>query len=184
MLSALADRQIETILKVFGHNLLDHMIFIWGTNKISNRKIVNSKIEFKILFPNLWRNRNFKDEYYSVRTKAYALKKTFCADGFHSFIFTQGDTPSSFALGYQYFAHTGLNPNSHLKQIWITLKLPYFEFAETLEQSECESRQNARPRVRFNEIFASFSSNGKGRASPAWGQIKKNFYQTSKKNKL
>jgi len=35
------------------------------------------------------------------------------------------------------------------------------------DRSEWGGRQNARPRVRFDKIFASFSSNGKGRASPA-----------------
>ena len=39
-----------------------------------------------------------------------------------------------------------------------------------LNRSEWVGRQNARRRVRFDKIFASFSSNGKGRASPAWGQ--------------
>jgi hypothetical protein len=34
-------------------------------------------------------------------------------------------------------------------------------------QNECGGRQNARPGVRFDKIFASFSSIGKGRASPA-----------------
>lgn len=35
------------------------------------------------------------------------------------------------------------------------------------EQRERAGRQNARLRVRFDKIFASFSSIGKGRASPA-----------------
>ena len=34
-------------------------------------------------------------------------------------------------------------------------------------RSECASRQNARLRVRFDEIFAYFSSNGKVSDSPA-----------------
>ncbi|HEX7585695.1 MAG TPA: hypothetical protein VF373_13490, partial [Prolixibacteraceae bacterium] len=41
--------------------------------------------------------------------------------------------------------------------------LPFFKFAANLDPSECEGRQNARLRVRFDEIFASFSSNGKAR---------------------
>ena len=44
------------------------------------------------------------------------------------------------------------------------------EFAFYIVRSECEGRQNARPRVRFDKIFASFSSFGKGRVCPAWGQ--------------
>ena len=73
-----------------------------------------------------------------------------------------------FAPGYQYFAHTGPNPNLHCKEFRITImKLFFFKFAANLNQSECEGRQNARRRVRFDEIFTSFSSNGKGRASPA-----------------
>jgi len=38
------------------------------------------------------------------------LENPFNADGFLLFILTQGCTPSSFAQGYKYFAHTGLNP--------------------------------------------------------------------------
>ena len=45
-----------------------------------------------------------------------------------------------------------------------------YEFGQAIDRSECEGRQNARPRVRFDKIFASFSSFGKGRASPAGGQ--------------
>ncbi len=45
---------------------------------------------------------------------------------------------------------------------WLVLSL-----CVRLNRSECEGRQNARPRVRFDKIFASFSSFGKGRASPA-----------------
>jgi hypothetical protein len=32
------------------------------------------------------------------------------ADGFHLFTTTRGDVRTSLAPGYQYFAHTGLNP--------------------------------------------------------------------------
>ena len=38
----------------------------------------------------------------------------------------------------------------------------------------CVGRQNAWLKVRFDKIFASFSSIGKGRASPAVGQKAKN----------
>ncbi|HEX7585043.1 MAG TPA: hypothetical protein VF373_10170, partial [Prolixibacteraceae bacterium] len=59
-------------------------------------------------------------------------------------------------------------PNLHCKEFRTTvIKLPFFKFAANLDPNECEGRQNARLRVRFDEIFASFSSNGKGRASPA-----------------
>jgi hypothetical protein len=37
------------------------------------------------------------------------LENPFSTDGFLLFFPTQGDTPSSFTLGYKYFAHTGLN---------------------------------------------------------------------------
>jgi len=43
------------------------------------------------------------------------------------------------------------------------------KFVIYFDLSECEGRQNARRRVHFDKIFASFSSIGKGRASPAGG---------------
>ncbi|MFA5326399.1 MAG: hypothetical protein WC384_01280 [Prolixibacteraceae bacterium] len=42
--------------------------------------------------------------------------KRFIADGFSSFYHTRGATPSSFAPGYLYFAHTGLSPNLNGKE--------------------------------------------------------------------
>jgi len=42
-----------------------------------------------------------------------------------------------------------------------------FECSSASNRSEWAGRQNARRRVRFDKIFASFSSIGKGRASPA-----------------
>jgi len=42
-----------------------------------------------------------------------------------------------------------------------------FEIEAKIDRSECEGRQNARLRVRFDKIFAYFSSIGKVRASPA-----------------
>lgn len=41
--------------------------------------------------------------------KGLYLEKHFCADGLPTPSLTRGDTPSSFAPGYQDFAHTGLN---------------------------------------------------------------------------
>ena len=51
-------------------------------------------------------------DFNSVRNKVNSIENLFCADGFLGFILTQGDTPSSFALGYKYSAHTGLNPGT------------------------------------------------------------------------
>ena len=47
------------------------------------------------------------------------------------------------------------------------IKILVFQLGSSFDRSECEGRQNARQRVRFDKIFASFSSIGKGRASPA-----------------
>jgi len=45
---------------------------------------------------------------------------------------------------------------------WI--ETSFFEIEATIDRSECEGRQNARLRVRFDKIFAYFSS------PPAVGQ--------------
>ena len=117
----------------------------------------NNRFIFNIIEVVLFRPKLYLVLEYQLSTDDFSVSNT-----------TQGDTPSSFALGYQYFAHTGLNPNLHCKEFRTTvIKLPFFRFAANLDPSECEGRQNARLRVRFDEIFASFSSNGKGRASPA-----------------
>jgi hypothetical protein len=42
-----------------------------------------------------------------------------------------------------------------------------FQFGQAFGRSGCVGVQNARKRVRFDKIFASFSSIGKGRASLA-----------------
>ena len=49
----------------------------------------------------------------------------------------------------------------------IRLKYQPFNWRPAFDRSGCVGRQNARRRVRFDKIFASFSSIGKGRASPA-----------------
>jgi hypothetical protein len=49
----------------------------------------------------------------------------------------------------------------------IRLKYQPFNWRPAFDPSGCVGRQNARRRVRFDKIFVSFSSIGKGRASPA-----------------
>jgi hypothetical protein len=54
----------------------------------------------------------------------------------------------------------------------------FLKLAIIIDWSDCEGRQNARMRVRFDKIFAYFSSNGKVRAGQARGR-KKNIFQTA-----
>lgn len=100
------------------------------------------------------------------------------ADDFPSFFHTRGAIPSSFAPGYQYFAHWAEPNLEFLEFNTKDVKLPCFKSATTLDRSECVGRQNARLRIRFDIPIAigiaSFpfpacrgAENGKAGTSPA-----------------
>ena len=124
---------------------------------------------------------------YSVRMKVNSLK-SLLADGFFLSILPQGATPSFpnrsvrdrlFAVRLSsrrspglpifrpYWAKPQESEEINTAKIWNCSLL----FGIDLDRSECIGRQNARLRVRFDIPIAigivSFSSNGKGRASPA-----------------
>ena len=66
---------------------------------------------------NSWNNQELQKllhNYIQFRPKDdLYLDKLPCADDFLLLISSRGGTPSSFTPGYNYFAHTGLNPKLH-----------------------------------------------------------------------
>jgi hypothetical protein len=121
------------------------MIFLWA-NGLKIKKKFNDLKASSHIYSQIPNEIAVFREYSIPPERKFKLIKRSIADGFLSFFHTRGATPSSFAPGYQYFAHTGLNPNLKCNEFRMTInKSSFFKFALTFDRSVCVGRQNARP---------------------------------------